>query len=163
MNTTGKSILYLFILCILLIGACTPQKAAQSQAPPTVVFPDGWTVQVKLAVTSEQHARGLMFVKHLADDRGMLFLFKTEAKRPFWMKNCLIPLDMIWLDANGTIVGISADEPPCREDPCPNIFPQAPCRNVLEVRGGLAADHHLQVGQRLVFVGVHPLQRPSNE
>ncbi len=98
-----------------------------------------------------------MYVKDLPPDRGMLFLFPDDAQRPFWMKNCFISLDMIWLDANNVVVDITHDAPPCTQDPCPNYMPNRPARNVLEVLGGLCATHHVEVGDRLLFVGVPKL------
>jgi len=93
-----------------------------------------------------------MFVDHLSDNEGMLFLFQEDSSRPFWMKNCKIPLDMIWLDASNKIVDITQSAPPCQSDPCPQYAPKQPCRNVLEVRGGLAHGHALRVGDTLVIV-----------
>jgi hypothetical protein len=109
---------------------------------------------VELATTPQQQARGLMFVKFLPVDQGMLFLFDTDEQRPFWMKDCFIPLDLVWLDENYTVVDITRDVPPCKADPCPNYAPSRPIRNVLELQGGLAASHHLSVGDRLVVVNL---------
>lgn len=117
-----------------------------------VIFPDGHRVDVSLATDPETQARGLMFVEHLPDDQGMLFLFSNDSGRTFWMKNCKMPIDMIWLDASNKIVDITDSAPPCQSDPCPEYGPKVPCRNVLEVRGGLSRDHALRVGDTLVIV-----------
>ncbi len=129
-------------------------NGARSAQSPTVVFPDGFSVQVRLALTPEEQARGLMFVKDLPPDRGMLFLFKTDEQRAFWMKNCFIPLDLIWLDQDFQVVDITHDAPPCKTDPCPNYYPNRAIRNVLEVLGGTADAHHLEIGQKLVVIGL---------
>jgi len=143
-------------------GAATAQSSGAPEAPssPAVIFPDGWTVQVDLALTPEQHARGLMFVQSLAPDRGMLFLFDNDERRPFWMKNCFIPLDIVWMDENDMVVEISRDVPPCEADPCPNYTPSRPIRNVLEVQAGLCASHKLAVGDKLVVAGLPAGARP---
>lgn len=146
----------------LLHGCGQPGSGgAPARKRPSVVFPDGWVVQVDLAVTDDDRARGLMFVKDLPPERGKLFLFERAEVRPFWMKNCYIPLDLIWLDGNNRIVDITKQAPPCAEDPCPNYYPSAPALNVLEVQGGIAEAHGLAVGDVLVFVDVPPLKSGS--
>lgn len=148
-------------LCALLLAlalACKAASPTESAGPrplqPAVILPDGETIQVDLATTPQQQARGLMFVKTLPADRGMLFLFDTDEQRPFWMKDCFISLDLVWLDENFTVVDISRDVPPCQADPCPNYFPSRPVRNVLELQGGLSVSHHLSIGDRLVVVNL---------
>jgi len=141
------------LLALSMLFCKTPEQPAENQEP-VVVFPDGFVVTLSVARTDREKALGLMFVPSLPDDRGMLFLNHSESMNPFWMKNCLINLDLLWLDANGTIVDISRNLPPCQEDPCPNYFPKAPYTIVLEVRGNLAAEHGLAVGDRLAFFGL---------
>lgn len=151
------------LLLVLAMG-CKAAPAAESAdprpLPPSVILPDGGTIQVDLATTPAQQARGLMFVKTLPADRGMLFLFNADEQRPFWMKDCFISLDLVWLDENFTVVDISRNVPPCQADPCPNYFPSRPIRNVLEIQGGLAASHGLSIGDRLVVVNL-PSVTPS--
>lgn len=142
------------LLLIFLLLFCKAPVQTGGNQEPAVVFPDGFVVTVSVARTDREKALGLMFVPSLPDDRGMVFLNSTESRNPFWMKNCLIHLDLLWLDTNGMIVDISRNLPPCHEDPCPNYFPNVPYTNVLEVRGNLAADHGLAVGDRLIFIGI---------
>jgi uncharacterized protein len=144
----------LLVLLPFLALFCQTTKRDIEKPAPSVVFPDGFTVEVSLAVTDQERALGLMYVSSLADDRGMLFLFSEDSKNPFWMKNCLISLDMIWLDDAGKIVDISSNVEPCAADPCPNYFPSAPYRMVLEVRGNLAREHKLAAGDKLVVIGM---------
>lgn len=152
----ASALLLLFALAGGCQGGASSASAPTPPPQPTVIFPDGWTVQVQLALTPEQQAQGLMFVHDLPQDQGMLFLFDTDEKRPFWMKNCFISLDMIWLDADYRVVDISRDVPPCLEDPCPSYYPSRAIRNVLEVQAGLCEKHHLAVGDGLVVVGLPP-------
>ncbi|OYW06258.1 MAG: hypothetical protein B7X11_01180 [Acidobacteria bacterium 37-65-4] len=148
---------------LLLAMACKsaplPDGLQAVSSPPSVILPDGWAVQVDLATTPEQQARGLMFVENLPQDRGMLFLFDTDEQRSFWMKNCFISLDLVWLDESFTVVDITRDAPPCKEDPCPNFLPSRPIRNVLELPAGVTTSHHLSVGDRLVVVNL-PVKSP---
>ena len=147
--------LTVLILALSCKGSGTPPAAAApSSVPPTVVFPDGFAVQVELATTPEQQTLGLMYVEDLPPDRGMLFLFPTDEPRGFWMKNCKIPIDMVWLDADYRVVDITRSAPPCTADPCPTYSPSFPCRNVLEVGGGVSAAHPLEAGDRLVVAGL---------
>jgi len=146
-------------LSVLLLTACgahdvsTPASPPPSSAP-TVLLPDGSHLVVRIADRPADQMRGLMFVANLPDDEGMLFLFQEEAPRSFWMKNCLMPIDMVWLDRSFRIVDITHSAPPCQADPCPEFAPRVPAQNVLEVRGGLAREKGLKEGDTLVVVGI---------
>ena len=85
-----------------LLGALTAAyalKVPAGAAGGVITLPDGARVSVELALTPEAQARGLMFRETLPRDEGMLFVFQEEAPRTFWMKNTLIDLDMVFLDA----------------------------------------------------------------
>lgn len=132
--------------------------AANSVVPPagmpTVTMPRGETIYVEVAANAESRQRGLMFRDSLAADRGMIFLFPDHGLHPFWMKNTLIPLDILWLDASGKIVYIGAKTPPCEADPCPSYSPGKDASYVLELRAGRAAELGLEVGHTLRFSGL---------
>jgi len=106
---------------------------------------------VELALTPEEQARGLMGRNYLASDKGMLFIFPNDGVYPFWMKNTLIPLDMIWLDSEGSIVHIEKDVQPCGEGECPSINPGKSARYVLEVNGGTSDRIGLKEGNKAAF------------
>ena len=95
-----------------------------------------------------------MFRESLPERTGMLFLFHEDAVHGFWMKNTMIPLDMIWLDAGGKVLFVSADTPPCKADPCPSYGPDTPARNVLELAGGMAKKEKIEAGSVLRFSGL---------
>jgi uncharacterized membrane protein (UPF0127 family) len=84
----------------------------------------------------------------------MIFLFPESGDYPFWMKNTLIPLDMIWIDDQKKIVHVAHDVPPCKADPCPSVPPGANAKYVVEVAAGVAARHNLANGQTLRFEGL---------
>ncbi|HYC64365.1 MAG TPA: DUF192 domain-containing protein [Reyranellaceae bacterium] len=88
---------------------------------------------VELALNDEQRARGLMFREKLGPYEGMLFDFQREQPVSFWMKNTLIPLDMIFIAADGTIRHIHANAVPKSEETIPSTHP---VRGVLEINGG---------------------------
>ncbi len=117
-----------------------------------VFFASGRSVTAELAVTEEERAKGLMFREKLLPDQGMLFVFEREGLHSFWMKNTLIPLDMLWLDSGKRVIHIAADVPPCPAEPCPSYGPEIPARYVLELKAGQAAAQGIKVGDRLQFV-----------
>ena len=144
----------------LLLGCAGPasQPAPSSGQPrlptTTVVLPNGSQVEAELAMTPQEQATGMMFRSHLPPDQGMLFVGDRAAPRSFWMYQCLIPLDLIWLDGARRIVEIVRDAPPCREsDPqrCPSYGGTANSVYVLELAAGQAAAQGLKLGDRLDF------------
>jgi len=133
-----------------------PEPAAPSAATasPAVALPNGSKILVEVVSDPLTRAQGLMFRSSLGSDRGMLFLFPETAVYPFWMKNTLIALDIIWIDENLTIVHIARDVPPCKADPCPSYPPKAAARYVLELAAGEAAARGFGDGEKLVFEGL---------
>ena len=93
-----------------------------------------------------------MFRQKLGFDQGMLFVFEEESLRSFWMKNMLIPLDIIWLDKDKRIVYIEENVPPCKEDPCPTYTSQIPAMFVLELKAGSVERRKLKILDRLDFI-----------
>ncbi len=110
-----------------------------------------WVVRVELARTAEERARGLMFRRSLEPDAGMLFLFEQSEVQSFWMRNTLIPLDLLFLGEDRAVIGIVERAAP-RTDTGRSVG--KPSRYVLEVAGGEAAAHGVGPGARAVFVGV---------
>jgi len=151
----------LFAAGLLLLLGCgvnaPPPPAAPAptaQAGPRVVFPDGTAVRVEIAADDATRQQGLMYRDRLSADTGMIFIFAENGDYAFWMKNTLIPLDLIWIDDQKKIVHVAHDVPPCKADPCPSYPPGANARYVLEVAAGVAARHGLQNGQGLRFEGL---------
>ena len=92
--------------------------------------------EVDLATNDAERSRGLMFRKQLGAYEGMLFDFYQEMPVSFWMKNTLIPLDMVFIAADGTVKHVHANAVPMSTDTIPSGFP---VRAVLEINGGSAA------------------------
>ncbi|MEJ2604983.1 MAG: DUF192 domain-containing protein [Gammaproteobacteria bacterium] len=103
---------------------------------------------VWLALNQAQRARGLMYVRELADDQGMLFLYPGERRVSMWMKNTLIPLDMVFIRDDGTIANIARETTPLSLE---SVYAAEPVASVLELNGGAAARFGLGPGRR-VFV-----------
>ena len=101
---------------------------------------------VEIARTPEQQQLGLMFRRKLAADAGMLFLYERPYRISMWMKNTLIPLDMIFIGVDGRIVDIAQRTVPHSVEP---IYAGKPAIAVLEVNGGTAARLGLRIGDRV--------------
>lgn len=106
-------------------------------------------VSVEVVDNAIERAYGLMYRKELGENRGMLFIFEAEGNYPFWMKNTLIPLDMIWINNANQIVYIHKGAEPCTATFCPSINPNASARYVLEVNAGKADEMGLKVGDMI--------------
>lgn len=116
---------------------------------------------VELATTSETRAQGLMHRTELAEDRGMLFIFFDDRVRSFWMKNTLIPLDMIFMNARGEIVTIVTEAKPLDLTPRGG---DVPVRYVLEVAGGVAEKVGIKLGDRISHIRIeNGLPKCTNE
>ena len=135
-------------------GAPAPHgaDAAPTQARVLLESPSGRVsaVAVEVVRSEAQLSRGLMFRERLGADDGMLFVFPDTAEHTFWMKNTLIPLDMIFIDERRTVVGIVERAEPLSTAP---RSPGRPCRWVLEVNGGWSAAHGIAIGDRVAFEG----------
>lgn len=145
---------------IVSCGAA-PKAASPTPTPvsgPRVEMPSGAVYAVEVSTAPEETAQGLMYREGLAPRTGMIFLFSDDGVHNFWMKNTMIPLDIIWMDAGGRILFVSENTPPCRSDPCPNYGPGVPAPIVLEIAGGLAATEGVRVGSTLKLHDI-PLRR----
>lgn len=122
----------------------------------TVSTPDGLMIYCEIADTPAKRSQGLMFRTRMAPDRGMLFTF-PEFQEPgywtFWMKNTKMPLDILWLDQDGTIVHIERYVPICTrtDNLCPRYRPKTAAVQVLELGAGQAATLNLSVGTQLTI------------
>lgn len=130
----------LLALMIVLISCTAEQNPAHSMQIGDT------KINLEIAITPAEQAKGLMYREHMDENSGMLFIFEKEEKHSFWMKNTLIPLDMIFLDSNKKIVDVMTAEP-CEKDPCKSYMPKAEAKYVLEVNAGFAQKHDIQIGE----------------
>lgn len=101
---------------------------------------------VELATTNAQREKGLMNRPNLDKKLGMLFVFDKEDIYPFWMKNTLIPLDIIWIDKDYKIVFVAENVQPCKTETCLTIDPKTKAKYALEINGGLTKEFNIKSG-----------------
>lgn len=131
--------IFLFSVLVLAVAAgFLFYKNMASQAGGGSVCIKNNCFSVNLAKTSQQRETGLMYRQSLAKNTGMLFVFENEGIYPFWMKNTLIPLDIIWIDGNNKVVFIKANAEPCQSQACSQINPGVNAKYVLEVNAGVS-------------------------
>ena len=117
------------------------------------VLVGGRVFRLEVARSSAERARGLMNRPSLPRDAAMLFVFPEEAHRSFWMKNTLIPLDILYLDSSGVVVDVQTMTPqPGVPDSELTRYPSAaPARYAIEMNAGLAQEHGIQPGAQVLF------------
>ncbi|MXX11221.1 MAG: DUF192 domain-containing protein [Nitrospira sp. SB0677_bin_15] len=163
---TGRAFIRLVLhltTCLILgtnlLAFAAPQPSGTgsfSGGLATVSTPDGLIIYCEIADTPAKRSQGLMFRTRMAPDRGMLFTF-PEFQEPgywtFWMKNTKMPLDILWLDQDGTIVHIERYVPVCTrtDNLCPRYRPKTAAVQVLELGAGQAATLNLNVGTQLTI------------
>jgi uncharacterized membrane protein (UPF0127 family) len=138
-------------------AAADPRGAPIADRRPVCVR--GTCFDAEVAVTAEERSRGLMYRDRLADDRAMLFVFPEEGVHRFWMKNCRIELDIVFIGADRRVVSIARRAQPCRAEPCERYAPEGPVGYALEIAGGRAAKLGLAAGDLVEFGG--PAATPS--
>lgn len=141
---------------IFLIALCTSAFAVEFTVSPeplvieTAKGPVSFTVE--LALTREERAQGLMNRETMASDHGMLFEFDETRDVMMWMKNTILPLDMVFIGEDGKVAGVAADAVPYSEA---IISSPGPVRYVLELNAGVSAKEGIAAGD----VVVHPVVR----
>lgn len=114
--------------------------------------------KIWLAVTAEQQRQGLMFVRDLAPDQGMLFVHERPVIATMWMKNTYIPLDLLFINSRGRIVRILHNTKPFSLDTLSSL---EPVTGVLELKGGESARQALRVGDQVVHPAFKPARKPK--
>ncbi len=113
--------------------------------------PGRFKIKAEVADSGTKRSLGLMHRDRLATDAGMLFIFDTEKPRSFWMKNTLIPLDIIFVSHDFKIMHIAKNATPCKADPCPTYNSGYPVKYVVEINAGLSEKMGLRVGDLIEF------------
>ena len=154
----------LFVLAamavLIAMPACSPQPASQKPQAAgldtiferdelVIVANDGsrHSFDVYIATSFDQQRRGLMFVRHLPERTGMLFVYEDAAIRSMWMKNTFIPLDIVFARADGTVSSVIHNTEPRSER---SLSAVEPVRFVLELNAGVARRNNIGAGSRLI-------------
>lgn len=153
-----RSPTYLLLLCAFGCSSVPPPEPDAGgevfRIPVSIEGSNGRvTIQAEVADSSEERSKGLMFREHLGENEGMIFLFPQEAQQSFWMRNTLIPLDMIFIRADHTILGIVENAEPRTDTPR-----SVPGRSqfVLEIAGGTSRTLGLGPDQLVTFMAPLP-------
>lgn len=141
--------LFLCLFTFLVLNACDGKAQGSDSIRPLSIITVGkkrhdFTVEV--ALTPAQQQKGLMNRTEMAKDAGMLFFFGEEAERSFWMKDTLIPLDMIFIGGDGTIVKVHDSAIP---NDLTSVKSDSPAAAVLELNGGVAKTLGIKAGDKV--------------
>ncbi len=147
-----RSLKFVLLFAVLTVGAFYSQAqsglASFEKDELTVVTKEGeeHRFEIELALDHKQRAQGLMFRRQLAADAGMLFVYKPARELTMWMQNTFLPLDMLFIRADGQIVKIVERAVPESLKPIPS---DEPVTGVLELNGGTASRLGIKVGDRV--------------
>lgn len=130
---------FIFIGLALSLCGCPIDKQPMVQLK-------GEKFSVEIADDQDERVRGLMFRESMDANHGMLFVFDQSAPQSFWMKNCRIPLDIMYFDESMRFVSGHFGVPTCRSENCPSYPSQGDAKYVLELNAGVGRDLNLQVG-----------------
>jgi len=139
----------LLVIALLLAGCSTEITSSQLLPISAEMKISNEVIKLEVAKTGIEIETGLMYRTSLPKNRGMVFNFEpAQQELRFWMKNCKIPLDMIFL-RGGIVKSIAAKAPPCKNDPCPSYGPNMAIDQVIELNGGEAARLNVKIGDRI--------------
>jgi uncharacterized membrane protein (UPF0127 family) len=145
-NIHGRERLgFIHVVClfagIVFIFAC-------SQKTPDLIIHTAsgdHRLRVEVAQSAAAQQKGLMYRQSLGKDRGMLFIFGKQEPLTFWMKNTMIPLDILFISSDLVIVDATTMHP-CTFDPCPFYASKRPAKYALEVNAGYVRIHAIKIG-----------------
>jgi len=153
-KSLNKICLLLFIILVTALVhlcGCSSGPAGPPQAEEVQI--KGVIFKLELALTPEERAEGLMGRREIAADGGMLFVFPDQPPYPtelsFWMKNCLVPIDLLFLDPDGRVVALHEMEPPLPGTADHELLAYrsgAPAQFAIELKGGRAAELGVTIG-----------------
>jgi len=148
------------LMAVTVLTSIAAAGAATEGAKWAVaVFPSGTEFSLEVVDDPASRRLGYMFREHIGPTDGMLFVFDRPDRHSIWMKNCRVPLDIIWLDPDFRVVEIAPDRPPCPEQgECPSVAPMRMASYVLEIAAGGSAAQGLKVGERVQILSEAPLR-----
>jgi len=139
------TLIIIFLIFIFISFSNNNQK----NSPFTQLTINNQIIYLEIPITPLEFSRGLMNRDNLDKNSGMFFIFKDNKLRSFWMKNTLIPLDLIFIDSDYKIIDIKHDFKPCKSDPCESYTSSIPAMYVLEINSGLAKEFNIKISQKI--------------
>ena len=133
--------IFILILGLILISGC-------SSSINQICFESTCFI-IDVSDNSLERTQGLMFRSSLDENKGMLFIFPESGLYSFWMKNTLIPLDIIWINKNLEVIDIKKNIQPCVTETCNNYSPSSEALYVLEINSNLTEKYGINVGDKV--------------
>lgn len=150
------SLRVLALAASVLVAPVTGPAPGPSWA--VAVLPSGFELSLEIADTPRARARGYMGREDVGEGEGMLLVFGRSDHHGIWMKNCKVPLDILWLDEDLRVVEIARRRPPCVPgDECPTMVPMRRARYVLEAAAGTADRHEIRLGSTIRLLSDLPV------
>lgn len=137
----------LFVLSGLLMATACGSAHPDSGLPVIAVDVAGHTVKAEVARSLEEQSRGLMYRRELGKNEGMLFVYEEDRVLTFWMKNTFVPLDILYLSADGTVATIKHMSPQTLRSHSSEVA----VRYALEVNQGWAKKNGVEPGAKVTF------------
>ena len=153
-------LIVLFSLSLLTLQSCKKEKKNESISSKIEFKHEGnlslldntnsviKEIKIEIADNDFEQQTGLMYRKQMDDNKGMLFVFDKSEIKSFYMKNTYISLDIIYIDANKTIINIVKNAEPLNEN---SLFSDAPAKYVLEINAGLSEKWNIKKGDKISF------------
>lgn len=149
MKIIKKILIPISLLIIFIAGIIIYTKNLNPKQPQVCI--NNTCFSIEIAETPQERQIWLMHRKHLPEKSGMLFVFEQSSPYGFWMKNTLIPLDMIWIDQDQKIIDIQ-QAIPCTTDPCPSYKPSWPALYVLELNSWISEKYGIKVWDNIEII-----------
>lgn len=137
------------LISIFIAGIIIYTKNLNTKQPQVCI--NNTCFSIEIAETPQERQIWLMHREHLPEKSGMLFVFQQQSPYGFWMKNTLIPLDMIWIDQDQKIIDIQ-QAVPCTTDPCPSYKPSWPALYVLELNSWISEKYGIKVWDNIEII-----------
>lgn len=143
----------LIVLLVLAAAVVLIQGTGTEKRSNTTLKIGGETIKVEVANTSSERKQGLMYRRNLAEDRGMIFIYPEEGNRSFWMKNTHVPLDIIFVDADGSVINVEQADPQPRtsDENLERYRSKRAAKYVIEVNQGFSRENNIKRGSEVSF------------
>ena len=146
----NKKLLFFFLIWLAIFLFVVGLNIFVDPLEKSIVSFDNVDVVVEIADEDLERRKGLMFRESLLENEGMIFVYDKSQKLTFWMKNTLIPLDMIWIDENSVVQHIEYAVP-CETEICDIYGWDGFSKYLLEVNGGFTEKYDINVGDKVLI------------